>query len=76
MRLNVLKVSRIFERRIIPIQILHPAINIRIIVLQRKSGEKFGTVNLSSWFSTHPDRAQITFEVTMINGIKPDNGSV
>ena len=40
MRLNVLKVSRIFERRIIPIQILHPAINIRIIVLQRKSGEK------------------------------------
>lgn len=35
MRLDMLKVSCIFESRIVPVQVLQPAINIRIIVLEK-----------------------------------------
>lgn len=61
---DVLKVRCILEGRVRPVQILHPAIEIRIIMLsENRLSAQTSSIGRGA---THTNASEVCFEVTMI----------
>lgn len=69
MALDVRKVGRRLECGVVPVQVLQPAVDLGVVMAD-------WDVSMSCSSGSRLTRAQVALEVTNIDGIEPDNGSV